>query len=188
MSSAFTWYSNYFTVNNKRGISKNAIFPKFRSKIFENYIFSEINLIFLYRASMPSTWYAKYHSTINNEEVGRKKNFFKFCLKSMKNHFLKITSFSCRRCQALSSDMQIIFIQSTIKNEHVFLLALQTDGQTDRPTFLESLRHTDYNVSRGYLNKHNRNVSKSICFHSSKLWCIKTLLSTLSCHKVLAKQ
>ena len=79
-------------------------------------------------------------------------NFSKIQSKIFEIFFLNIATFSYRRSQTLSSDMRIIFLLSIMKEEQAFfLLALQTDRQTDARTdgrtytFLKSPRHTDSN-------------------------------------------
>ena len=67
--------------------------------------------IFLYRTSIPFASYEKHHWTTNNAEVVNKNtNFRKVGLKILNYFFKNLASFSCKRCEALSPDMQIIIL------------------------------------------------------------------------------
>ena len=82
--------------------------------------------------------------TNNAELVSKTVIFRKFRLKYVENIFFNIASFSCRKCQALSSDMRNIILLLIMKEDRNFLLALQTDGWTY--TFQKSIRYTDSNT------------------------------------------
>ena len=76
------------------------------------------------------------------------QNFSKIRSKIFEKYFsTNIASFSCRGCQTLSPDMQIMFLLSIMKEEYAFFVSV-TNGQTDGRTytFLKSPRHTDSNA------------------------------------------
>ena len=66
-------------------------------------------------------------------------NFLKIQSKIFEKHFFEnIASFSCRGCQTLSSDMQIIILLSIMKEEQAFFVSV-TNGQTDRRNYVSTL-------------------------------------------------
>ena len=66
-----------------------------------------------------------YHSTVNNERRAgifmQIPNFSKIRSKIFEKFFFEnIASISCRGCQTLSSDMQIIILLFIVKKEYAF--------------------------------------------------------------------
>ena len=64
----------------------------------------------------------------------QRRNFSKIWSKMFENIFVEnIASLSCRECHPLASDMRIIIPLPIMNKGRHFLLALQTDRQTDEP-------------------------------------------------------